>query len=99
MFWECNDCAGTEYAKAPCILETPDFMGSEPPVRFCPVSTDQCSFEAVPSNTLESPTTSHNTPSDEIAFLETVLLSFRPYSGLPIEAMIHERISQLRALA
>jgi hypothetical protein len=36
--------------------------------------------------------------SDEIAFLETMLTALRPYSGLPIEAMITERIAQLRAV-
>ena len=50
--YNCNACAETENATAPCILEIPECLG-KPDVSICPVSGDKTDWCEVPEEEIK----------------------------------------------
>ncbi len=46
MKYSCNECAATENAVAPCVLEIPECVG-DMSVQFCPVTGDEIDWDRV----------------------------------------------------
>jgi hypothetical protein len=66
MKYLCNDCGDTEQCNVPCLFDVHDAFG-KPPVHFCPVSGEECSWdeatEEPPKNNIETGDTAHNSRS------------------------------------